>query len=158
MGGWLGGSRLVPNVVGRERRDSVCVTQCVCQLNILTSKCFHAATSQSQSWAPPLGSHVYVCAQSCLTLCDPMDCSHQTPLSMASPRREYWSGLPFPSPGDFPDPGIKPVSPAWQADIPKEKDQEILRPIQSSFPGIQTTRPRIIWLLFDYLALSQSLS
>ena len=111
MGGWLGGSRLVPNVVGRERRDSVCVTQCVCQLNILTSKCFHAATSQSQSWAPPLGSHVYVCAQSCLTLCDPMDCSHQTPLSMASPRREYWSGLPFPSPGDFPDPGIEPSSP-----------------------------------------------
>ena len=115
MGGWLGGSRLVPNVVGRERRDSVCVTQCVCQLNIFTSKCFHAATSQSQSWAPPLGSHVYVCAQSCLTLCNPMDCSHQTPLSMASPRREYWSRLPFPSPGDLPDPGIEPSSPMTPA-------------------------------------------
>ena len=31
-------------------------------------------------------------------------------------RQEYWSGLPFPSPGDLPDPGIEPRSPAWQAD------------------------------------------
>jgi len=31
-------------------------------------------------------------------------------------RKEYWSGLPFPSPGDFPDPGIEPGSPALQAD------------------------------------------
>ena len=34
------------------------------------------------------------------------------PLSMEFPRQEYWSGLPFSSPGDLPDPGIKPVSPA----------------------------------------------
>ena len=33
----------------------------------------------------------------------------QAPLSMGFPRQEYWSGLPFPSPGDLPDPGIKPV-------------------------------------------------
>ena len=38
--------------------------------------------------------------QSCLTLCGPMEFS----------RQEYWSGLPFPSPGDLPDPGIKPAS------------------------------------------------
>ena len=36
--------------------------------------------------------------------------AHQAPLSMEFPRQEYWSGLPFPSPGDLPDPGIKPVS------------------------------------------------
>ena len=35
---------------------------------------------------------------------------------MGFPRQEYWSKLLFPSPGDFPDPGIKPESPAWQAD------------------------------------------
>ena len=35
----------------------------------------------------------------------------QTPLSMGFPRKEYWSGLPFPSPGDLPDPRIKPESP-----------------------------------------------
>ena len=36
--------------------------------------------------------------------------AHQVPLSMEFPRQEYWSGLPFPSPGDLPDPGIKPES------------------------------------------------
>ena len=46
--------------------------------------------------------------QSCPTLCDPMDCSCQAPLSMGFPRQGYWSGLPFPSPGDLPDPGIDP--------------------------------------------------
>ena len=42
--------------------------------------------------------------------------SQQAPLSMGFPRQEYWSGLPFPSPGDLPDPGIEPRSPALQAD------------------------------------------
>ena len=42
--------------------------------------------------------------------------AHQAPLSMEFPRQEYWSGLPFPSPGDLLDPGIKPWSPALQAD------------------------------------------
>ena len=52
-------------------------------------------------------------AQSCLTLCDPMDSIlHQAPPSMGFSRQEYWSGLPFPSPGNLPDPGIKPRSPA----------------------------------------------
>ena len=40
----------------------------------------------------------------------------QAPLSMGFSRQEYWSGLPFPSPGDLPNPGIKPGSPALQAD------------------------------------------
>ena len=40
----------------------------------------------------------------------------QALLSMGFSRQEYWSGLPFPSPGDLPDPGIKPGSPALQAD------------------------------------------
>ena len=39
----------------------------------------------------------------------------QAPLSMGFPRQEYWSGVPFPSLGDLPDPGIEPVSPALQA-------------------------------------------
>ena len=41
---------------------------------------------------------------------------HQAPLSMGFSRQEYWSGFPFPSPGDLPDPGIEPRSPALQAD------------------------------------------
>ena len=49
-------------------------------------------------------------AQSCPTLWDPMDCSPSTPLSIEISRQEYWSGLPFPIPGDLPHPGIKPTS------------------------------------------------
>jgi len=40
--------------------------------------------------------------------CDPRTIAHQTPLSMEFPRQEYWSWLPFLSPGDLPNPGIKP--------------------------------------------------
>ena len=46
----------------------------------------------------------------CLTLCDPWTVAHQVPLSMGFSRQEYWIGLPFPSPGDLLDPGIKPMS------------------------------------------------
>ena len=42
--------------------------------------------------------------------------AHQAPQSMGFSREEYWSGLPFPSPGDLPNPGIKPRSPALQSD------------------------------------------
>ena len=89
----------------------------------------------------PLKSESEV-AQSCSTLCDRVDCSppgssvhgilqarilewvaisfsrgsHQAPQSMGFSRQGYWSGLPFPSPGDLPDPGIKPRPPSLQAD------------------------------------------
>ena len=46
----------------------------------------------------------------------PWTAAHQAPLSMGFSRQEYWSGLPFPSPEDLPDPGIEPRSPALQAD------------------------------------------
>ena len=46
----------------------------------------------------------------------PWTVGHQAPPSMGFPRQEYWSGLPFPSPGYLPDPGIEPRPPALQAD------------------------------------------
>ena len=46
----------------------------------------------------------------------PWTVAHQAPLSMGFSRPGYWSGLPFPSPGDLPNPGIEPGSPALQAD------------------------------------------
>ena len=55
-------------------------------------------------------------AKSCPTLVTPWTIAHQTTLSMRFFRQEYWSGLPFPSPGDLPNPGIEPGSPALQAD------------------------------------------
>ena len=42
--------------------------------------------------------------------------AHQAPPSMGFSRQEYWSGLPFPSPGNLPNPGIEPRSPTWEAD------------------------------------------
>ena len=55
-------------------------------------------------------------AQSCPTLCDLWTVAHQAPPSMGFSRQEYWSGLPFPSPGDLPNPGIELRSPILQAD------------------------------------------
>ena len=55
-------------------------------------------------------------AQLCLTLCSPMKHSPQAPLFMGFSRQECWSGLPFPSPGDLPNPEIEPGSPTLQAD------------------------------------------
>ena len=49
--------------------------------------------------------------------------ARQAAPSMGFPRQEYWSGLPFPSPGDLPDPGIKPLSPAFPAVAGRFRDQ-----------------------------------
>ena len=54
--------------------------------------------------------------QSCVTLCDPMDWSPPGSSVHGFPRHEYQSGLPYPPPGDLPNPGIEPRSPgppAW---------------------------------------------
>ena len=59
---------------------------------------------QLQSWRGCL------CALS--TLCDPMDCNPPGFSVLEFSRQEYWSGLPFPAPGDLPDPGSEPLSPA----------------------------------------------
>ena len=59
---------------------------------------------------------------SCVQLfASPWTVAHQAPPSMGCFRQEYWSGLPFPSPGDLPNPGIEPRSSALQADsLPSE--------------------------------------
>ena len=70
---------------------------------------------------------VCLVAKSCLTLVTPWTVARQAPLSMGFSRQAYWSGLPFPSPGDLPDPGIEPRSPALQADsLPTEYLREAL--------------------------------
>ena len=55
-------------------------------------------------------------ARSCLTPVTPRTVACQAPLSMGFSMQEYWSGLPFPSPRDLPNPGIEPGSPALQED------------------------------------------
>ena len=78
------------------------------------------------SWLSESESEV---AQSCPT---PWTVAYQAPPSMGFSRQEYWSGLPFPSPGDLPDPGIKPRSPAVQADALTSEP-----PGKPLFPGKQ---------------------
>ena len=56
-------------------------------------------------------------SHSVMSLCNPMDyIAHQAPLLMEFSNQEYWSVLPLPSPGDLPNPGIEPRSPALQED------------------------------------------
>ena len=56
-------------------------------------------------------------AQPCLTLCNSMDCSLPGSSVHGIPRQEYWSGLPFPPPGDLPNPGVKSESPALAGSV-----------------------------------------
>ena len=63
----------------------------------------------------------------------PWTVAHQAPPSMGFSRQEYWSGLPFPSPGDLPNPGIEPGSSALEADAltsepPNEEEKKIIEP------------------------------
>ena len=58
----------------------------------------------------------------------PWTVAQQAPLSMGFSRQEHWSGLPFPSPGNLPNSGLKPASPALQADsLPSEPILDILQ-------------------------------
>ena len=86
---------------------------------------YHSAILQSRT-LPLLATaktRAVLClvAQPCPTLCNPMDCSPPGCSPWGFSRQGYWSGLPFPPPGDRPDPEIGPVSPALQADsLPPE--------------------------------------
>ena len=63
----------------------------------------------------------------CLTLATPWTADHQNPLSMKFSKQEYWSGLPFPSPGDLPNSEIQPGYPALQEDsLPSEPSRKPL--------------------------------
>ena len=66
-------------------------------------------TTMRDHWEDHSGG---LAAKFCPTLVIPWTVARQAPLSLGFSRQEYWSGLPFPSPGDLPNPGIKPRSPA----------------------------------------------
>ena len=78
-------------------------------------------------------------AQSCRLFGTPWTVALQAPLSMGFARQDCWSGLPFPSPGDFPDPRIEPGCPALQADS-----------LQSGPPGKPTIIIRLLKLDFCF--------
>ena len=58
--------------------------------------------------------------------------AHQAPLSMEPSRQEYWSGLPFPSSGDLPDPGIEPRSASQADSLPSEPPEIVIRQVMHS--------------------------
>ena len=78
------------------------------------------------------GGRLVAVAKSCLTLVSPWTVANQVPLSIGFSRQEYWSELPFPSPGDLPNRGMEPGSPTLQAaSLPTEL------PVKLPFPQIQ---------------------
>ena len=80
----------------------------------------------------------------------PWTVAYQAPQSMEFSRQEYWSGLPFPSPGDLPNPGIEPGSPALQADaLPSEPPGKplVMKPNILAFLLSLGSRTPGIWLL-----------
>ena len=83
----------------------------------------------ASGWGNVLGKKVKVKSLSHVQLFEiPWTVAYQAPMSMGSSRQEYWSGLPFPSPGDLPNPGIEPRSPALQADaLPSEPQGKSIR-------------------------------
>ena len=97
-------------------------------------------------------------AQSCPPLCNSVDCSHQAPLSMDFSRQEktHWSGFPFPSPGDLPDPGIEPRSPAFRivgrqratvwatSEVRLEAAPTVITPVLQSQAGLRSSS---LWLV-----------
>ena len=72
----------------------------------------------------------------------PWTVAYQAPPSMGFSRQEYWSGLPFPSPGDLPDPGIEPGSPALEADA-----------LTSEPPGKPEPYPKMVKLRSQHMCV-----
>ena len=72
----------------------------------------------------------------------PWTVAYQAPLSMEFSRQEYWSALPLPSPGDLPDPGIEPGSPALKAvSLPSEPQGKPSWGAGSSLKPVPTNTP-----------------
>ena len=102
--------------VGGEAQGSLCGELSGCLGAVSCSTLVGVLTFSPASCGPVFGESESEVAQSCPTLCDPVDSSlHQAPPSMGFSRQEYWSGLPLLSPGNLPNPGIKPAFPALEA-------------------------------------------
>ena len=110
---------LIPGLERSPGEETGYLLQYSCLENSMGCTVHGAATS----WTQPSDFHFHVKVKSLSRVqlfATPWTVAYQAPLSMGFSRQEYWSGLPFPSPGDLPDPGIiKPTyltSPALQVD------------------------------------------
>ena len=96
-------------------------SNCLVQLHHFTYMETVAASDKAEVTIHPsfpriVPFYAYCCCLVGKSFVTPWTIARQAPLSMGFPRQEYWSGLPFASPGNLPDPGIEPTSPALQAD------------------------------------------
>ena len=90
---------------GKQRRMRISMEKCL----MFILKKMQTSLTNKRVWTWKSLSRVQLFAT-------PWTVAHQAPLSMEFSRAEYWSGLPFPSPGDLPNPGIKPKSPTLLMD------------------------------------------
>ena len=124
-----------------------------------------------EKWPPqsisPILDAVVRSLQSCPTLVTSWTVALQAPLSRGFPRQEYWTGLPFPSPGDLPDPRVKPGSPILQVDslLWATKEAEVIHQSQMetsswtsrfSLPGKEAGESLLPWAFI--LTLEKSVS
>ena len=113
---WWTGRPGILRFMGSQRVGHDWATE-LTELNILDVRTLSSYSHDTKnilrqcSW---MRTQVCACMLSCFSLVwlfeTPWTVAHQTPLSMGFPRQEYWSGLPFPSPGDLLNPGIEPAS------------------------------------------------
>ena len=112
------------------------------QTSVLYSNPPVDSDSRSSVWITDIKfmSHITLCC--CLVVSDcfvvPWTIAYQAPLPRGFPRQEYWSGLPFSSPGDLPDPGIEPTSPAladefFTTEPPGKPHMTFIKPQSSEF-------------------------
>ena len=134
----------------------MCVCVCVCVMHNVVYKHTHSnlwhRLLKFSKWKWTLLSSVRLFAT-------PWTVAHQAPLSMGFSRPEYWSGLPFPSPGDLPNSGIEPRSPTWQADSlpaeppgkPKNTGVASLSLLQGIFPTQESNQGLLHcrWILYQ---------
>ena len=125
--------------------------------------CFYRWVGLGLNWTPffnyLLCSMCVLVAQPCLTLMTPRTVTHWSPLFMGFSKQEYWSGLPFPSPGDLPYPKIEPGSPSLQADClqteppgkPKNTGEGSLSLLQGIFPTQESNQGLLHcrWILYQ---------
>ena len=104
-----------------------------------------------------------MCVLSCVRLlATPWTVAHQVPLSLAFPRQEYWSGLLFPPPGDLPDSGIKPESPAspvltgifFTTEPPGNPHSDVLG-FNSKFLKEKSTNIKNVYIIYPFTTRSR---
>ena len=101
---------------GAHRRPQQCFAAMETLVSSFTSDFQTPWFKKCNFWNPVPSYENASCSVVSNSFSTPWTIASQAPLSMKFSRQEYWSGLPFPSPGDLPNPGTEPTSPALQAD------------------------------------------